>query len=251
MNRPQKGVKILCRTRGLAQDLVVTRKGETLTLWSEAGIRHTVYDTTAPHIPGLEYARNIVAALAFCPHAESCLILGLGGGSTSRMLLKARPRIRVDAVEMDPAVVKLAARYFGIDSLPRFRVHLEDAAVFLRRCTAKYGMIVVDTYLGEQLPGQCLTREFFENARRCLLSGGVLVVNWLEENAKKTGVPLKMIESCVGPVWRLPCLKSSNVLYFAVARKITRSAIVSTARKIRSEIPFENSLNRIVQRLQT
>ncbi|MEJ2246132.1 MAG: fused MFS/spermidine synthase [Acidobacteriota bacterium] len=250
MRRTQKSNKTLCRTRGLDQDLIITRKGNWVTLWSAAGIRHTVLNSAAPHLPGLEYARNMLAALAFCPHAQSCLVLGLGGGSIPRMLLKASPQIEVEAVEIDPAVVDLAAKYFDIHALPRFTVHQEDAAGFLRRCTSQYGVIVVDTYLGEQFSDQCSTQEFMKDAGRSLLADGVIIVNWLSGNTQKRDDLLNVIKSTIGPVWKLPGLKSRNVLYFAASGKITRPAIVSTAKKIQAEIPFENSLGQVVQRLQ-
>ena len=127
-------MKTLYRTRGLVHDLIVTRKGAMTTLWSATGIRHTVFDSAAPYLPGLEYARNMLAALAFCPQTQSCLVLGLGGGSIPRMLLAARPQVKVEAVEIDPAVVQLAVRYFDIRSLTRLKIHMEDAAEFLKRC---------------------------------------------------------------------------------------------------------------------
>jgi len=229
---------------------MVTRKGDLITLWSASGIRHTVFNSAAPHLPGLEYARNMLAALAFCPQAESCLVLGLGGGSIPRMLLKARPQIAVEAVEIDPAIVELADRYFDIRALPRFKVHLEDAAEFLRRCTSQYGIVIVDTYLGEQFPDQCATQEFIGNAGKCLLDNGVLVLNWLSGNKQNRIDFLKTMERVVGPVWQLPCLKSRNVLYFAVAGKTSRAQIIAAGADIQNEIPFENSLRQLAQRLQ-
>lgn len=244
-------MKTLDRTRGLGHDLIVTRNGATITLWSAGGIRHTVFDSAAPHVPGLEYARNTLAALAFCPDARSYLILGLGGGSIPRMLLAARPQIAVEAVEIDPAVVELAARYFDIDTLPRFTVHLEDAAAFLRRCQSRYGVIVVDTYIGEQFPDRCASREFLKDARRCLADDGVLVVNWLNGNTQLQKMLLSNLEECVGFVWQLAGLKSRNLLYFAARVATTRPALMAAAAVIENEIPFENSFKRLVQRLRS
>ncbi|MBN2320300.1 MAG: fused MFS/spermidine synthase [Acidobacteria bacterium] len=250
MKRSLKNSKTLCRIRGLAHDLAVTRKGDLITLWSASGIRHTVLNSAAPHLPGLEYARNVLAALAFCPQAQSCLVLGLGGGSIPRMLLKARPQIQVEAVEIDPAIVELADKYFDIHALPRFKVRLEDAAEFIGRCNSQYGVVIVDTYIGEQFPDQCATQEFIGNARKCMVDDGVLVLNWLSGNRQNRMDLLKMIEWTVGPVWQLPGLKSGNVLYFASAGDISLSAILSAAKDIQPGIPFKNSLGQLVQRLK-
>jgi len=246
----QKTTKTLHRTRGLVQDLIVTRRGGKVILWSAKGVRHTVFDVASPHLPGLEYARNMLAALAFYPRAQSCLVLGLGGGSIPRMLAAARPQIEVEAVEIDPAVVELAARYFDIRALPRLTIHLEDAAVFLRRCTTQYGIVVVDTYIGEQLPDQCATRDFIGDARKCLLDDGVLAVNWLSGNSQTRDTLLENIESVFGQVWQLPGLRSRNLLYFAPARKTTRQAVLSAAAAVQAKIPFDNSLKRLAQRLR-
>ncbi len=243
-------MKTLLRTKGIAHDLIVTRKGATVTLWSAAGLRHTVFDIAAPHLPGLEYARNMLAVLAFCPQAQSCLVLGLGGGSIPRMLLSARPQIEVEAVEYDPAIVELAATYFDIRALPRFRIHLEDAAAFLNQCTSRYAIVIIDTYVEERFPDQCASREFIRDARKCLLDDGVLAVNWLSGDSQTREDLLKNLQSIVGPVWKLPCLKARNLLYFASTGKINRPAIIAAAEAVEAEIPFKNTLARFAQRLR-
>jgi len=244
-------MKTLCRARGLVHDLIVTRKDGMITLWSATGVRHTVFDSAVPHLPGLEYARNMMAALAFCPHAKSCLVLGLGGGSIPRMLLAARPQMEVEAVEIDPAVVELAARYFGIRAIPGFSIHLEDAAGFLMRNKSRYGVIIVDTYLGDHFPDQCATEEFIRDARKCLFNDGVLVVNWMSGDMRKRDDLLKKLRSIIGPVWQLSGLKSHNILYFAAAGRPNRSAVISAAEAVTTDILFENSLRQLVQRIRT
>ena len=243
-------MKTLHRTRGLVHDLIVTREGGIITLWSADRIRHTVFDSAIPHLPGLEYARNMLAALAFCPQAQSCLVLGLGGGSIPRMMVTARPQIEVEAVEIDPAVVELATRYFEIGALPRFTIHLEDAAAFLRYCTSRYGIVILDTYVGEKFPNQCATKEFIKDIRRCLLEDGVLAVNWLNGDSQLRKDLLENLEYIFGQVWQLPGLKSGNLLYFAVTRTTTRPAIIAAAAAVEAELTFENSLKRLVQLLR-
>ena len=243
-------MKTLHRGKGLAHDLVVTKKGQTITLWSSAGIRHTVLDLEAPHVPGLEYARNTLAALAFSPGAQSFLILGLGGGSIPRMLFAARSGVAIDTVEIDPAVRELARRYFQVDAGPRFKVYLEDAVAFLEHCTARYDVIMVDAYVGEQFPERCATREFLSRARGCLNDDGVLVVNWMSGNAGLYQRLLANLDAAIGPVWLLAGSKSKNILLFASMRKATRQELAAEAGRIERELPFESSLARLVQRLR-
>lgn len=243
-------MKTLRRTRGLAHDLVVTRDGTKITLWSAAGIRHTVLDLGAPHMPGLEYARNSLVVLAFSPQARSFLILGLGGGSIPRMLLAARPAAVVDAVEIDPAISDLAHTFFRIGALPRFEVHMEDAAAFLAHSRKNYDVIIVDSYIGDCFPEQCATREFFLRARDRLTSAGVLAINWMSDDSAVFGRLKENLESTLGPIWRLPGTRSRNTLLFVSNREITRRDLMADAQRIEREIPFPCSLSRLAMRLQ-
>jgi spermidine synthase len=243
-------MKTVHHLKGLVHNLIVTRKGAMVTLWSEGGVRHTVLDIAAPHQPGLEYARNMLAALAFCPQARSCLVLGLGGGSIPRMLLAARPDIEMVAVEIDPAVIELAARYFELRELPRLTVHLEDAAAFVRNCTSCFGIIVLDTYVAGRFPEQCTTPEFVRDVRKCLQGDGVLAINWLNRDVHAREALLKSIDSSIGQVWQLRCVKSRNILYFASMRKTTRLEVVSNAEILEAELPFNNSLRLLAHRIR-
>jgi spermidine synthase len=65
---------------------------------------------------------------------ERVLMLGLGGGSIAKYLLHFSDHIRIDAVELRPAVISVAREYFA---LPEAGV---DAA-------ARYDLIVVDMFL--------------------------------------------------------------------------------------------------------
>ena len=238
-------MKILHRARGRIQELAVTREGDVVTLWFEGKVRQTVFDRAAPHLPGLEYARNMLASLIFCPRAESCLMLGLGGGSIPRMMLAARPRMRVEAVEIDPDVVEVASRYFEIGALPRFAIHLEDAAEFLGRCASRYGIVLLDTYIGETFPDQCASGECFRDIRKSLDEEGVLAINWLSGNARLEETLLENLESAFDQIWTLPCRDSHNVLVFALARATTHSALLSAAAAVEAELPFYGSLERL------
>lgn len=76
-------------------------------------------------------------ALGLCGGAaRRALVVGLGGGTIVGLLRAARPRLRIDAVEIDPLVVRVARRYFGLEVLPaadreRLAIHTQDGAAYL------------------------------------------------------------------------------------------------------------------------
>jgi len=108
-------------------------------------------------------------------------MLGLGGGSTQRSFLHHYPDVRVDSIEIDPAVVKIATNFFHVRITDRHRVIVEDGRNFLRRSREKYDLIVLDAYVkhryGSHMPQHLATREFFEIARDRLTPNGVLAYN--------------------------------------------------------------------------
>lgn len=113
-------------------------------------------------------------ALAYKPRIDAALVLGLGAGVVPRRL--AAHGIDVDVVEIDPASLAAAQRFFGFDPA-RVRVHLEDARTYLRHCGRRYDLVVVDLFYGDGTPEYLITRDFFRDLRRCLDSSGVAVFN--------------------------------------------------------------------------
>ncbi len=111
---------------------------------------------------------------AFHPRPESALVLGLGAGIVPMRL--ASHGVAVEAVEIDPASLAAATRFFGFDA-SRVRVHLADARTQLKRCARTYDVVIVDLFHGDGTPDYLITRDFFADLRRCLGPGGVAVFN--------------------------------------------------------------------------
>jgi spermidine synthase len=104
-------------------------------------------------------------------------ILGNAGGTIARALGVYYPAARVDAVEIDPAVTRVAYRYFGLGDNPRVTVHDADARPFLRSTNRRYDLIVVDAYHQPYVPFYLATREFFRLVHERLAPGGIVVLN--------------------------------------------------------------------------
>ncbi|HET7572524.1 MAG TPA: fused MFS/spermidine synthase [Gaiellaceae bacterium] len=104
-------------------------------------------------------------------------ILGNAGGTTARALARLYPGVRIDGVEIDPAVTRAARRFMGLGAIPGLRVVTADARPFLRETRARYDLIVVDAYRQPYVPFYLATREFFRLARERLRPGGILALN--------------------------------------------------------------------------
>jgi spermidine synthase len=105
---------------------------------------------------------------------QEVLMLGLGAGIVPARL--ARDGVRVAVVEIDPASVAVAQRYFGFDA-QRVAVHQDDARTFVSACAPRHDVVLVDLFHGDGTPDYLITREFFRDLRRCLKPGGIAVFN--------------------------------------------------------------------------
>jgi len=108
------------------------------------------------------------------PTAKNMLQLGLGIGSLPRTLQAFG--VMADVVEIDPAVVRFARRYFAFE--PTGDVFQEDARTFLRRTDRRYDVVVHDTFTGGTTPEHLLSLEVIQQIHELLRPGGVLVLNF-------------------------------------------------------------------------
>jgi spermidine synthase len=127
-----------------------------------------------------DYTKMMMGALYLNPSPRRILIVGLGGGTLPRILQKILPTASIDAVEVDPAVVRVAYRYFDFVPLPGTRVFEDDGRVFAKRMgrrQAKYDLVMLDAFDHEYIPEHLLTREFLQEIKRLLSEDGVLAAN--------------------------------------------------------------------------
>ena len=125
--------------------------------------------------PGFSFV-EVMEAIRFCrPDARSLLNIGLGTGAVPAAL--GKQGIRVDVVEIDPAVVEFARKYFDFSASGD--THVADARALLRQTTRRYDLLVHDTFTGGTTPEHLLSLEVLERAHAVLNPGGVLALNFV------------------------------------------------------------------------
>jgi len=113
-------------------------------------------------------------AMTYQPQTRSALALGLGAGMTPARL--AGRGITTEIVEIDPASLQAARRFFGLDERKTI-VHHADARTFVHACPHTYDLAVVDLFHGDGTPDYLITRDFFRDLRRCIGERGIAVFN--------------------------------------------------------------------------
>jgi SAM-dependent methyltransferase len=123
---------------------------------------------------------------------ENVLVLGAGSGTDVAAALKHGAK-HVDAVEIDPVIVRLGRQYHPDHpySDPRVTVVTDDARHFLRTTTKKYDLVVFalidsltmqSSFSGVRLESYMFTEESFRAVRDRLAPDGLLVVyNYFRE----------------------------------------------------------------------
>ena len=114
-----------------------------------------------------------IARMFFEEPGRLCL-LGLGGGSIARHY--ARAGWRVDAVEIDPVVVRFAYDHFRLDRADA-QIFEMDGRRFLREIDGTYDIILFDAFGGGNIPFQLVTCEAFDLAALKLRPDGIIALN--------------------------------------------------------------------------
>jgi len=124
------------------------------------------------------YTRYMTASLAYQQGPlKRIALVGLGGGRTISYLVASLPGVVADVAELDPAVISLAKKYFGVDSTDRLHIHNRDGRVFLNQSKDKYDVILLDAYRGPFVPFHLTTQEFYRLVKSRLSEGGVVAQN--------------------------------------------------------------------------
>ncbi len=127
-----------------------------------------IYDEMITHVP-----------MAVHPNIQDVLVIGAGDGGVVRELTRYEKIVRIDLVEMDPMVLEACRTYLPENAcrLDDTRVHIyyDNALRFIRRCTAKYDLIIVDTTDPFGPSESNFTREFYGICYNALRDDGIMV----------------------------------------------------------------------------
>jgi len=77
---------------------------------------------------------------------RNCLILGLRGGTVTKIIRKFWPDAKITGVDVDPLMVELGKKYLGLEA---DKIYIEDAGSFN---TKGYDLVIVDLYQGDKFP---------------------------------------------------------------------------------------------------
>ena len=185
-------------------------------------VLETVIDLDAPHRLQHPYSHTMMAGLLYRPAPSACLLIGLGGGAMVRFLNHEFPQMRLDVIEIDPAVVTLAREFFGAAAGPRTRIFTDDGVQYLQRAQERYDLILVNAHLMPRaetnatgLPLSFRADAFLASLRMRLLPRGVVTFNLIE--GRDTAANIRSIGGAFKTVEVYRSAAAGNVIVVALA----------------------------------
>ena len=176
--------KELYRAKSLYRDIYVIQNDDLLCLKFSIPRREdtsqSCMDRDDPFRLVFNYTRMMMATVLVNPEPRSILIVGLGGGTLPTAFNDMYPDAEITRVEIDPAVAKVARKYFDFKESERNRVVIKDARLHIKRQALKnkkYDLIILDAFGSDYIPEHLTTVEFLEEVKQVLSPQGVLASN--------------------------------------------------------------------------
>ena len=131
------------------------------------------------------------------PDVQSVLIVGAGGGNDTAAAVRSKA-VSVDAVEIDPRIIKLGEKYHPENpySSPKVNIIIDDGRAFFRRTNKKYDLIVMgladshtlsSSLTNIRLDHYLYTKESFEEIKKILKPDGLLFLSFEVVPNTRTG----------------------------------------------------------------
>ncbi len=184
------------------------------------------------------YTQVMILSLVWQTHPQKIYVIGFGGGRIPLVFHHYFPTTVIDSTEIDPEVVSLAQKYFGINFDERMKISIEDGRLFLERSTTMFDIILVDTYSGSgSHPLSFATEEFYQLCQQRLEAKGVVVTNLIEEDPLFNDKVTTFLQS-FDTVFEYP-IDGAHILFGSNSNHIDQSELVNRASMLGKKYQFD------------
>lgn len=108
---------------------------------------------------------------------KNILILGLAGGTIAKICSDYLHPDKIVGIEIDSQMIRLGKKYLDLGKIPNLEIKIIDAKKYLDNPQKqKFDLILVDMYLGDQLPEFVYQEKFLKKLRQL---GQLVIFNHL------------------------------------------------------------------------
>ncbi|MFN0276470.1 MAG: spermidine synthase [Chitinophagales bacterium] len=115
---------------------------------------------------------------------NSALVLGLGLGSIPYLLQeKYKIDCKIDCVEIDPVVIRLAKKYYPTrEGFEKIKIHAADAYDWVLVNNTQFDLVTVDLFVDRNVPKKLQQKEFIEALKKSIKKNGTILFSRLKSN---------------------------------------------------------------------
>lgn len=142
------------------------------------------------------------------------LVFGVGGGTVFKMFQRSFPNARMVGVDVDREIIRIGKTYFGLDKLPRLTLVAKDARDY--SANQKYDLVIIDLYIGNDVPRFVTQEPFLSKVRRLLGPDGRMIMNYFSEKnqGKESTTLLARLSRIFSNAQRRPTLR--NIFFYVI-----------------------------------
>lgn len=97
---------------------------------------------------------------------KTWLVLGVAGGTVMQMISQKLAPTRIVGVDIDPVIVDVGRKYFGLDSIPNSQIIISDARKYLQTTHDHFDYLLVDLFGVEGPPPFVYSSKFLESLKQ-------------------------------------------------------------------------------------
>jgi len=108
---------------------------------------------------------------------QNILIVGGGAYTLPLALASELPQAFIDVIEIDPGLDAIASGFFGFKPNDHLRIIHADGRDYLDKTSQKYDLIIIDVFMGTEVPYEFLTLEATVSLQHSLTPHGTVAMN--------------------------------------------------------------------------
>lgn len=142
------------------------------------------------------------------------LVLGVGGGTVIHKCLSIQQNIQITGVDIDSRIITIAKKYFNLDKANIKFIH-QDAKIYIRENSEVFDMVIVDLFIGNDIPEFVEQKEFIHQISLITKKRGKLLINFQRMNEYKQRA--RKLQNSLTLIFSSVKAKSINRNYFFYA----------------------------------
>ena len=176
---------------------------------------------------------------------ERILFIGLGGGSIPRVMAKYYPDARIDIVEIDQEVIRVAKEFLFFEPTPMMNIIEMDGRRFLRSSRDYYDIIFLDAYDDLSIPFHLTTKEFLEIVKQRLTPDGLVASNiWGPRSDEFYLSEVKTYQQVFPNIYCIDSVSANNYILIANSHKkdMTKTILQEHISSLQNRFKFDFQL---------